>query len=113
MLPGITHQARPPVALSQVDHEDTGVTHLTIWPLIGPLTEYLASDWSHHGGGGGQQREEPAGQVSQHQGHEGGGRGLQVSARDSISVHDLIKTQSKGLIKFDCNQNLINVESFS
>ena len=82
MLPGITHQARPPVALSQVDHEDTGVTHLTIWPLIGPLTEYLASDWSHHGGGGGQQREEPAGQVTQHQGHEGGGRGLQVSARD-------------------------------
>ena len=82
MLPGITHQARPPVALSQADHEDTGVTHLTIWPLIGPLTEYLASDWSHHGGGGGQQREEPAGQVTQHQGHEGGGRGLQVSARD-------------------------------
>ena len=30
-----------------------------------------------------------------------------------ISVHDLIKAQSKGLIKFDCNQNLINVESFS
>ena len=31
----------------------------------------------------------------------------------SISVHDLIKAQSKGLIKFDCNQNLINVGSFS
>ena len=50
--------------------------------LIGKLI--LIGRW--HGRGGRQQREEPAGQVTQHQGHEGGGRGLQVSARDFLSV---------------------------